>query len=49
MISIVKNILVVEDDIDIHNIIKEILQKENYKIFDAYSGTEALMILEKEN
>lgn len=39
----------VEDDIDIHNIIKEILQKENYKIFDAYSGTEALMILEKEN
>ncbi len=49
MISIAKNILVVEDDIDIHNIIKEILQKENYKIFDAYSGTEALMILEKEN
>ena len=49
MISIVKNILVVEDDIDIHNIIKEILQKENYKIFDAYSGTEALIILEKEN
>ena len=49
MISIVKNILVVEDDTDIHNIIKEILQKENYKIFDAYSGTEALMILEKEN
>ena len=39
----------VEDDTDIHNIIKEILQKENYKIFDAYSGTEALMILEKEN
>ena len=49
MISIVKNILVVEDDTDIHNIIKEILQKENYKIFDAYSETEALMILEKEN
>ena len=49
MISIVKNILVVEDDIDINNIIKEIIQKENYKIFDAYSGTEALMILEKEN
>lgn len=49
MISIVKNILVVEDDTDIHNIIEEILKKENYKIFDAYSGTEALMILEKEN
>lgn len=39
----------VEDDTDIHNIIKEILKKENYKIFDAYSGTEALMIVEKEN
>lgn len=41
-------ILVVEDNIDIHNLIKEILEKENYKILDAYSGTEALMILEKE-
>lgn len=42
-------ILVVEDNIDIHNLIKEILEKENYKILDAYSGTEALMILEKED
>lgn len=42
-------ILVVEDNMDIHNLIKEILEKENYKILDAYSGTEALMILEKED
>ena len=44
-----KKILIVEDNIDIHNLIKEILEKENYKIFDAYSGTEALLLIEKEN
>lgn len=43
-----KTILIVEDDNDIHNLIKEILEKENYKILDAYSGTEAIMILEKQ-
>lgn len=43
-----KNILIVEDNIDIHNLIKEILEKENYKILDAYSGTEALLLMEKE-
>lgn len=43
-----KNILIVEDNIDIHNLIKEILEKENYKAFDAYSGTEALLLIEKE-
>ena len=42
-----QKILVVEDNIDIHNLIKEILEKENYKILDAYSGKEAIMILEK--
>ena len=41
-------ILIVEDNIDIHNLIKEILEKENYKILDAYSGTEALLLIEKE-
>ncbi len=44
-----QKILVVEDNSDIHNLIKEILEKENYNIIDAYSGTEALMILEKED
>ena len=43
------NILVVEDDNDIHNLIKNILQKDFYTVFDAYSGTEALFVLEKEN
>ncbi len=44
-----KNILVVEDDIDIHNLIKKVLEKEQYKVINAYSGTEALMLIEKEN
>lgn len=44
-----QKILVVEDDISIHNLIKEILLKEQYKLLDAYSGSEALMILEREN
>lgn len=43
-----EKILIVEDNIDIHNLIKEILEKENYKILDAYSGTEALLLIEKE-
>ena len=44
-----ETILVVEDDTDIHNLIKKILEKEKYKVVNAYSGTEALMILNKEN
>lgn len=43
-----KHILIVEDDMDIHHLMKEVLRKENYSTFDAYSGTEALMVLEKE-
>ena len=43
-----KTILIVEDNIDIHNYIKEVLEKERYKVLDSYSGTEALMVLEKE-
>ena len=43
-----KTILIVEDDTDIHNLIKEVLIKQQYKIFDAYSGTESLLILERE-
>lgn len=44
-----KTILVVEDDTDIHNLIKEVLLKEKYRVLDAYSGTEGLSIIEKEN
>ena len=43
-----KTILVVEDDTDIHNLIKEILQNEKYNVIDSYSGTEALMHIEKD-
>ena len=43
-----KTILIVEDDIDIHNLIKKFLEKHQYKILDAYSGTESLLIIEKE-
>ena len=40
-----KKILIVEDDNTINNLIREILEKEIYKIYSAYSGTESLIIL----
>lgn len=43
-----KTILIVEDNMDIHNYIKELLEKEKYKVLDSYSGTEALMVIERE-
>ncbi len=43
-----KKILIVEDDVSIHNVIEELLKKEHYIINNAYSGTEALLLLEKE-
>ena len=43
-----KKILVVEDDESIHTILEEILKKNGYNIYNAYSGTEALLLLEKE-
>lgn len=44
-----KTILIVEDDSSIHKILEEILINENYNILNAYSGTEALMLIEKNN
>ncbi len=41
-----KNILIVDDDIHIGNLIEELLTKEGYGVLRAYSGTEALMLLE---
>ncbi len=41
-------ILIVEDDVDIHDILKTLLDNENYTTLSAYSGTEALLILDKE-
>ena len=42
-----KTILVVEDDTSIHEILKEILLQEHYTVLDAYSGTEALLVLQQ--
>lgn len=42
-----KTILVTDDDIHIGNVLEEILIKEGYKVVRAYSGTEALLILER--
>lgn len=44
-----KKILIVEDDISIHNIIEELLRNNGYNTYNAYSGTEALLLLEKES
>jgi DNA-binding response OmpR family regulator len=41
-------ILIIEDDVSIHNVIEELLKKEKYNTYNAYSGTEALLMLEKE-
>ncbi len=42
-----KTILIVEDEPSIHELLKEILTHEHYSILDAYSGSEALLILQK--
>ena len=44
-----KKILIVEDDDTIHKLIKELLEKEHYVTINAYSGTEALTIIENED
>ncbi|MBO4389410.1 MAG: response regulator [Lachnospiraceae bacterium] len=41
-------ILIVDDDMAIGNMLEEALQGEGYAVVRAYSGTEALMVLEKE-
>lgn len=41
-------IAIVDDDVHIGNMVEEVLQKEGYKTCRAYSGTEALFLLEKE-
>lgn len=41
-----KNILIVEDDLNINNLLKEALTKEGYGCEQAFSGTEARMLLQ---
>lgn len=42
-----KQIMIVDDDMNIGNMLEEVLVKENYQVLRAYSGTEALMLLDK--
>ena len=42
------NILIVEDDNDISQMLKELLQQNGYETAQAFSGTEALFYIEKE-
>ncbi len=42
-----KKILIIEDDESIHNVIEELLKDNGYDTYNAYSGTEALLLLEK--
>lgn len=40
-----KTIAIIDDDIAIGDMLTEVLEKENYKVIRAYSGTEALYLL----
>jgi DNA-binding response OmpR family regulator len=40
-------IMIVEDDVNIGDMLEEVLKLESYEVTRAYSGTEALMLLEK--
>lgn len=41
-----RTILVVDDDVEIGNMLQELLAREGYTVLRAYSGTEALLMLE---
>lgn len=41
-----KSIAIIDDDVHIGNMIEEVLQSEGYSVIRAYSGTEALYLLE---
>lgn len=41
------NILVIEDDMAVHSLIKETLELHDFSVFDAYSGTEGLLIFKQ--
>ena len=42
------NILIIDDDIQIGNLEQEVLEREGYICYRAYSGTEAILLLEKQ-
>ncbi len=41
-------IFIIDDDASIGNMLEEILKKEGYQVLRAYSGTEALFVLERQ-
>lgn len=41
-----KHVLVIDDDVYIGNMLEELLTREGYRVTRAYSGTEALLVLE---
>lgn len=43
------NLLVVEDDALLSDMIKKLLSQNNYEVVSAYSGSEALLIIEKKH
>ena len=43
-----KTIAVIDDDIHIGNMLEELLRREGYAILRAYSGTEAVLLLERQ-
>lgn len=44
-----KSIFVIDDDVNIGNMLEEALIKEGYQVLRAYSGTEALFVLERKS
>lgn len=42
-----KTIAIIDDDIHIGNMLTEVLEREGYGVLRAYSGTEALLLLEQ--
>lgn len=44
---VLKTILIIDDDIHVGDVIEEMLRKEGYLVLRAYSGTEAILLLEK--
>ena len=43
-----RRIAVVDDDMDIGNMLQEVLERAGYGVLQAYSGTEALLLLERQ-
>ena len=43
-----ETILIIDDDVQIGDLEQELLEREGYRTLRAYSGTEALLLLEKE-